>query len=124
MKTSDHSTFVTQFCRHLASLALLLAPLGTEATDDHYSNGGPRRFIDTETALAARFGEAWRGRTPDDLRGAIVALAESLPVGGAIDLPAPCRAVCWISGAWRTGCSSPAGATARSFSAAANPAWS
>ncbi len=44
-------------------------------------------FIDAETALAERFGEDWKAQPQSDISAALVAMAESLPVGGAIDLP-------------------------------------
>ncbi len=51
-----------------------------------------RTFIDAEAALRARFGAPFDRIAPGLLREAIVELAESLPVGGAIALPesAPC----------------------------------
>ena len=44
-------------------------------------------FIDAEKALRRVFGDDLQRISPDDVSGAIVGLAESLPPGGAIDLP-------------------------------------
>ncbi len=44
-------------------------------------------FIDTERALAMRFGAGWQTISQPELSAAITELAESLPVSGAIDLP-------------------------------------
>jgi len=46
-----------------------------------------RVFIDAEAVLAERFGVAWSRKPQALLSAALVELAESLPVGGAIDLP-------------------------------------
>ncbi|MBA4192503.1 MAG: hypothetical protein C0467_31430 [Planctomycetaceae bacterium] len=49
-------------------------------------------FIDAESALEARFGPAWADQPTEQIARELVSLAESLPVGGAIDLPitGPC----------------------------------
>ncbi len=44
-------------------------------------------FIDAERTLAARFGKVWASLPHEAISAAIVEMAESLPVGGAIDLP-------------------------------------
>ena len=44
-------------------------------------------FVDAAAVLEARLGHAWRCSAPETLAREIVALAESLPIGGAIDLP-------------------------------------
>jgi len=44
-------------------------------------------FIDAERQLSARFGEAWTSQPQDTISAALVEMAESLPVSGAIDLP-------------------------------------
>ena len=41
-------------------------------------------FIDTERALAARFGGTWPSLSPSTISAALVEMAESLPVSGAI----------------------------------------
>lgn len=46
-----------------------------------------RAFIDAERALADILGPAWAERPSTERDAVIVELAESLPVGGAIDLP-------------------------------------
>ncbi len=45
------------------------------------------KFIDTDRALAAEFGTSLGRASQTDISAAIVALAERLPVGGAIELP-------------------------------------
>ena len=47
----------------------------------------PRAFIDAERALAERFGEAWVSLPHSAISAALVEMAESLPVSGALDLP-------------------------------------
>lgn len=48
---------------------------------------GQRDFIAADRALTERFGEAWAALPQPVISAALVELAESLPVGGAIDLP-------------------------------------
>ncbi len=51
-----------------------------------------RIFINADEQLAQRFGPSWTAMGQDNVSRAIVELANSLPVGGAIDLPrsVPC----------------------------------
>ena len=49
--------------------------------------GSGRAFIDAERELARRFGPDWQLLPQNEIGYALVQLAESLPVGGAIDLP-------------------------------------
>ncbi len=72
--------------RGLTLCVLLFAFAYACATADG-TGQSDRVFIDAETALAVRFGSDWRTRSQEQLSSALIALAESLPVGGAIDLP-------------------------------------
>ena len=75
--------------RHLVLVSALTALLALEnargASDFPSSQG--RSFIDAEAALVERFGEAWSTVPQLVISAALVEMAESLPVGGAIDLP-------------------------------------
>ena len=48
---------------------------------------GAKAFLDAERELALRFGESWSAISQREISSALVEMAESLPVGGAIDLP-------------------------------------
>lgn len=65
-------------------LALLLCTSAVAA--------GEPAFLDAEVELAARFGPRWEREPQEHVSRAIVEMAETLPVGGAIDLPysVPC----------------------------------
>ncbi|HUT33722.1 MAG TPA: hypothetical protein VNE39_09595 [Planctomycetota bacterium] len=85
-----------------ACLLLFLMPLVASATEPaHIERRGPvgqmsstdgTAFVDAEKALRRRFGASLSAIPQIAISAAIVSLAESLPAGGAIDLPrsAPC----------------------------------
>ena len=69
-----------------SAIVAFLAVESVRGASDFPSSQG-RSFIDAESTLAERFGADWKTFSQSAISAALVEMAESLPVGGALDLP-------------------------------------